>query len=266
MSKQPKLKFDHPDALSDIRSEMRRRGFSAFDSYAGVVTSVTGGSSVADYQTECDAMASLYLRKLGVEHAVPEYGPIKLDYEQRRQTAAGKELAEKLLASVYIQRDLEAKRLPVDEPPTIGKRSELRKYAEQFGASKGFAVSRSGMLGRRVLQKKPAHPLRPLGEIYIDVGGQRGNVWSSHLMQFYLGDHDGRYLDSIELFKTEPGMLYYGSAQPQFNVLRANRFQHPQSEEEIAGLIKLGVMAGITYFDLLLDRLELTSGWSDIAP
>lgn len=240
--------------IAALRSEFRGEGFRVPDVFAAIVSEMCGGAHTPEStQAEWDEGAREYLRD-GFRKP-PPVSAVDLEY---RRVLGGGFMPEAFHRRIDDQKRVEAEAMLKSWPGQIERRTHLRDFAEAFAGSRGFSKLRSKSNGR-ALRKNPSHEGGCVGEITIDVGGRSGQIWSSNQTNFHIGRDEVVFAWPF-LPGIVRGALYYTSANPSYEVLSANRHVDPRPPTLVSDLIKLGVMAEIVLFDLLLGCLDASPG------
>jgi hypothetical protein len=250
-----RAEFQLAAGASELRSRFRAHGFGVPDVYAEIVSEICGGVRTPEaIKAEWDARALEYLHHGG--RNPPTWTAADLEY---REALGNRFMPETFHRRIDDRKNNEVSNLLAEWPGLIERKTQLREFAEAFAATRGFSVVRRSATTNvgRVLHKSASQENGCVGEIFIDVGGRSGAVWTSNQTTFYLGNRDGDLFAAPALSAVVPGIVYYGSAQPSYEVLAANRHQDPRPPEVVSGLIKLGVMGQIVFFDILLDLLSV---------
>ncbi len=236
---------------SNLRQQFREAGFQVPDKFAQAVAATLGApDDWVPYTVECDQVGDHYLLR-GVNPLPFTGGAIGLRY---KALVGNKGMPPLFRSTIDEQKEIEAAQLEGLSPQIIKKRSELKEFAKTFAAERGFIPVKSGYGGRRwTLQKRSADGVHT-GEIWVDAGGKT-EPWVGNQTQFAIINSRAGDVRHVTLWNILHGMEYYSTAQPGRARFKGKLWEMPYPEPQASSLIKLGVMAEIVFFDVVLGCL-----------
>ncbi|MBA4337542.1 MAG: hypothetical protein C0421_01700 [Hyphomonas sp.] len=248
--------------FAGLRARFRDEGFGLPDVTVELFSSICDRSfTVEEYWQEHDALA--------LEYLAMRYWPRPLSEEQFRPRTLYRQARQKITDwhrlhpnadwRYFYQFETAQKMRELHLlPPNLGyplvKKSDVRSYGLDIGRSYGF--QRSKFEPKERWFEKVMNNSGVIGAYRFDVGGLHAGPPTSFRIEFCLRlqGHDTwrTSFDMIKFFGALHGYQYLGFP----SVLPFPPAYTRPSDEAVSNLVKLGVLANVSAFDLLLQELD----------
>ena len=248
--------------VARLRARFRNEGFCLPDKTAELYTSICGGAfTVEEFWQEHDAIALEYLAMRYWPKPVSEeqIHPRTLYYLARRKISDLHRLSPNADWSHFFQHETAQKMREIGLLPpgldfSLNNKSDIRSYGFELGKSYGF--QRSKFEPKERWFEKQMDKSGVIGAFRFDVGGLHAGPPTSFRIEFCLRrrEHENwrTSLEMTKLFGALHGYTYV--ALPSVLPFPPN-YTRP-SDETVSDLVKLGVLAHVRAFDLLLQELD----------
>lgn len=248
--------------VANLRARLRSEGFLFPDVRAETWSAICGGAFTAEeLWAEHDAVALEHFAVRYVAGPLDEsmYHPQTLSkmisnarFEMPTSTAEWKQY----VGPQQAQKMRELALLPADLPLVIARKSDCRTYGFELGKKYGFQRSKFEPKEQWFEKQMPKSGVIGAFNFDVGVGGMQVGPPTSFRMRFCLrlrGNDDFR--EGVRLDRIHGEIYGYSYVHQLSQLPFPNGYRRP-SESATSDMLKLGILAYVRAFDLLLGELD----------